>query len=283
MSNVPPTLLSNFEILFTPQSPPFGPPVVTQTIENVIKGYFLTISNPNPNAYTFNVGFHCNVNPSPALAQRTLASAIGFVDDGSTGNPLSISSLSATDFSVTVTVSANGTVLLAILPAFFTMSGLAPATIEARGWADITLPVVLSRNGRFGFPFPVPQSNGPVQVIVTAEQRLTFLPAAGDAATAVEAQSAFALPLANGASALSIPPQEPFVFDPFPVSEAVQADDSAIHRLLGTSSATQASALAALLAGAPAISAGKTSVEKILTETLGFPAPLAARDSVGVN
>jgi hypothetical protein len=249
MPTVPPTLLSTFEVLFTPESPPFGPTAVTQTIENVVKGYFLTISNPNPASYVFDVGFHCNVNPAPTPpAQRTLASAVGFLDDGSTGGALTISSSSATDFSVSVTVAARGTVLIGILPAFFTMTGLVPPTIEARGWVDITLPALFKRVGKF---FSIePQSSTPVSVLLTPEQRLTFLPAAGDASTAVEAQAAFALPLASGASNVAVPPQPGFFFEPN--ANLANGDGDMLKKLLATSPDLQDAALAALLASSPA-------------------------------
>jgi hypothetical protein len=254
MGNVPPTLLSTFEVLFTPQLPPFGPPVVTQAVENVVKGYFLTISNPNPNPYTFDIGFHCNVNPSPTPpSQRTLASAVGFIDDGTTGNPLTISSSSATDFSVSVTVSANGTVLVGILPAFFTMSGLAAPTIEARGWVDITLPALFRKFPAFGSS---PQSSSNVPILVTPEQRLTFLPVSGDVSTAVEAQAAFALPLATGASMVSVPPQPGIsIIHPLP-GKLQNGDAQALKQLLSASPEIQRAALAALLADAEPSPAG---------------------------
>ena len=73
MADVPPTLLSNFEVLFTPQFPPgVGPTTVQAADELAIKGFFLTLSNINNTAFTFEVGFHCNVNPAGApVAQRT--------------------------------------------------------------------------------------------------------------------------------------------------------------------------------------------------------------------
>ncbi len=203
MSNPPPTLVSTFEILFTPQLPPgLGPTAVQNVVENVVKGFFLTISNPNATAYTFSLGFHCNPTPGTP-AERTLASAIGFIDDGTAGKVLNIvPGLTPDDFSASVQVAARGTVLVGVLPAFFTNAGLAPATIESRGWVDITLPALFSR-----FGFSRPQASAPVGVLLTPEQRLTFLPAAGDVASAVEAQAAFTLPLATGMAEIQVPPQ----------------------------------------------------------------------------
>lgn len=89
---VAPTLLSTFEVLFTPQLPS-GIPVpsqVSQIDENVVKGYFLTVSNPNPTAYSFNVGLHCNTNPAAPPPERTLAKAVGFIDDGTTAIPANL-------------------------------------------------------------------------------------------------------------------------------------------------------------------------------------------------
>ena len=217
MTNPAPTLVSTFEILFTPQLPPgLGPPAVQAEVENVVKGYFLTIANPNATAYVFTLGFHCNPTPG-SPANRTLASAVGFLDNGAAGAPLAISAgATANDFFTSVSVPAEGTVLVAVLPAFFNPNGLAAPTIEVRGWVDITLPA-LSRGRRPFVTFgTVAQAAAPVGVLLTPEQRLTFLPTAGDAPTAVEAQAAFALPLAKGVGEVFVPPQPGglIVFEP---------------------------------------------------------------------
>lgn len=244
-----PTLVSTFEILFTPQLPPgLGPSAVAKVDELVVKGYFLTISNPNPAAYTFDLGFHCNVNPTPVPAIRTLASAVGFLDDGTTGSPLSLNAAtSGVDFFATVRVAARGTVLVGILPAFFTASGLAAATIECRGWVDITLPALLG-----GRPIEfVAQSATPVTAILTPEQRLTFLPMTGDASTAVEAQSAFALPPATGAGGVAIPPQPGGPLrrpEPGPLT-AAQAER--LRQFAGSATPAELAAMLDILTAAP--------------------------------
>ena len=275
MATVPATLLSTFEVLFTPQLPPgLGPPAVAQVDEMVVKGYFLTLSNPNSTAYTFNVGFHCNPNPTPVPVTRTLASAVAFLDDGSTGNPVTIvPGMLPTDFSVSVTVAANGTVLLGILPQFFTSSGLASATIDCRGWVDVTLPAVLRfvRVGTFGFFEFVPQAPGPVSVLVTPEQRLTFLPMAGDAATAVEAQAAGARAGASGGSEVAVPPQQGGpLFKPVAAAASLsEMEQAALRPLFASSPSALYAALSALVASSPAVQGGERSVEDAL-DTLGF-------------
>jgi len=208
MSNPAPTLVSTFEILFTPQLPPgLGPAPVQAADENVVKGYFLTIANINATAYTFTVGFHCNPTPGTP-ANRTLASAVGFLDNGTAGAALTINpGATAHDFSTSVSVPADGTVLIGILPAFFTGTGLADPAIEVRGWVDITLPALPIGKPPFVAFGTVAQASAPVAVLLTPEQRLTFLPASGDAPTAVEAQAAFALPLATGIAEVMVPPQ----------------------------------------------------------------------------
>jgi len=175
---------------------------VQTVVENVVKGFFLTISNPNATAYTFSLGFHCNPTPGTP-AERTLASAVGFIDDGTAGKVLNIvAGATGNDFSASVQVAARGTVLVGILPAFFTNAGLAAPTIESRGWVDITLPALVAR-----FGFSQPQATMPVSVLLVPEQRLTFLPVAGDVASAVEGQAAFTLPLATGMAEVQVPPQ----------------------------------------------------------------------------
>jgi hypothetical protein len=279
MANPPPTLVSTFEVLFTPQLPPgLGPTAVAKVDEMVVKGYFLTISNPNDTAYTFTLGFHCNVNPNPVPAQRTLASAVGFLDDGTTGVPLTISPGSTpTEFSATITVSANGTVLVGVLPAFFTASGLASPVLECRGWVDITLPALFEEvgSGPFKFPERVAQSASPVNILLTPEQRLTFLPMTGDAASAVEAQSAFALPPASGQGAVQVPPQ-PGGFLILPASalaEPVSPHDlKALTEMVATAPPSQLSALlGTLVAASPATQPGGMSTEQALA-ILGFTA-----------
>jgi hypothetical protein len=217
MTNPAPTLVSTFEILFTPQLPPgLGPSAVQAAVENVVKGYFLTIANINPKAYTFTVGFHCNPTPG-SPSNRTLASAVGFLDNGTAGAALTINTgATADDFAASVTVPAEGTVLIGILPAFFNNSGLVPPTIEVRGWVDITLPALSKGRPPFVAFGTVAQASAPVGVLLTPEQRLTFLPRAGDAPTAVEAQAAFALPLAKGVGEVFVPPQPGgfIVFEP---------------------------------------------------------------------
>lgn len=279
MPNLPTTLVSTFELLFTPQLPPgLGPPAVAQADELVVKGYFLTIANPNPNPFTFGLGFHCNTNPNPPVPQRTLVSAVAFLDDATTGTPLTIyPSSSNVDFSTSVTVSAQGTVLVGILPAFFNSGGLASPVIECRGYVDISLPALLRRGpGKFGIPFLVAQSNGPVNALVTAEQRLTFLPMSGDAQTAVEAQSAFALPLAAGQGKLTVQPQPGglLLFDAGSFASALNPGAMENMRRVLTAPPEELSRLlGALLSSTPVAQRGKP-VDDILRE-LGLEAPEA--------
>lgn len=269
---VAPTPLSTFEVLFTPQLPT-GIPVpiqVSQINENVVKGFFLTISNPNNTSYVFTVGFHCNTNPAAPVPERTLAKAIGFIDDGTTAIPATLNVGSVpTDFYVTVTVGARGTVLLGIIPLFFSMMGFVSPAIDCRGWVDITLPPVFKRFGQRPFFFPTAQSNTPVTIIVTPEQRLTFIPRPGDAATAVEAQSAFALPVAGGSSSLSVPPQPHFAFTTKVIAELEVAGAGLEGRVAAVPPVEQFALLSALVAASPAVSGGKRKTEELLHE-LGF-------------
>jgi len=205
MSNPAPNVISNFEILFTPQLPTGFPMPVEAVVETVIKGYFLTITNQNPNTYTFMLGFHCNTNPSPPPAVRTLASAVAFIDDATTGVMELVSpGTDATDFYAQIKIMPYGTVLLGVLPAFFNAKTGTFVTpdIEIRGWVDISLPALPGK-----FLGLEAQSSTAVAVIVTPEQRLTFLPESGESNTVVEGQSAFALPLANGAAQIMVMPQ----------------------------------------------------------------------------
>ena len=218
MTNPAPNLVSTFELLFIPQLPTSlrvgnmtipVPASVVSIDEIALKGYFLTIANINPNPYVFSLGFHINpANGAAPPSQNSLASALGFIDDGSGGVVLPLNPTTpAIDYHASVKVQANGTALVGILPNFInTMSnppGLATPNIEVRGWVDITLPAVRGKT----ILQTVPQASAPVSVLLTAEQRITFLPMAGAPSSTVESQTAFAVPLAGGASEISIPPQ----------------------------------------------------------------------------
>ena len=272
---VPPTILSTFEVLFTPQLPT-GIPVPSQVSsinEYVVKGYFLTISNPNAKPYLFRIGFHCNTNPASTVPERTLAKAIGFIDDGTTAIPATIAVSSVpTDFFVNVTVAATGTILLGVIPLFFGMAGLASPVIDCRGWADISLPPIFKKvgSGPFGILSSVPQSSNPVPIIVTPEQRLTFLPIPGDVPTAVEAQSAFALPVAGGSATLSVPPQPAIsIFDNTKLGGLDTLSAGVASTIASASVNEQFALLSALVSASPAVTNGKRKAEDVMRD-LGF-------------
>ena len=147
------------------------------------------------------------------------------------------------------------------------MSGFTSPVIDCRGWVDITLPPVFKRVGKFFILEP--QSNAPVTIIATPEQRLTFIPAAGDAATAVEAQSAFALPVAGGSSSLAVPPQPALIFTGNEISELDPASAGVQGQVGLMPPNEQFSLLAALVAAAPMVAGGKRKAEDVLRE-LGF-------------
>ncbi|WP_428491705.1 hypothetical protein [Rhodopila sp.] len=259
MPIVPPTLLSTFEVLFTPQFPPgLGPTTVQKADELAIKGFFLTLANINSAPFTFDIGFHCNVNPAgPPVPQRTLANATAFLDDGVTGVPLTFTANpNGVDFSLRVTVNARGTVLVGVLPQIFLGSTLPTANVEIRGWVDLRLPALIKRHFPFFFE---PQSQFPVPIIATPEQRITFLPLPTDAATAVEAQTAFALPSASGHAELQIPPQPggPIIVFPKPEQAEISAADA---RLLESVSPET---LSALMSGVAAGESGGRQVHKV--------------------
>ena len=237
MANPAPTLLSTFEVLFTQQFPRIPP---TANFEGgndyVIKGYFLTIANPNPKQYVFNVGFHCD---PPGAGDRGLGATSPFLDSSTAGTQPSFGGAVTTDGSLQVTVPARGTILVGLLPTIF--GSTIKSDIDVRGWVDLTLPPI---RGKEPFIF-VSQSGANVPVIVTAEQRLTFLPpAAGEAVTndpvlaspinfdAVETQAAFALPLASGAALIEVPPQPGRIIIFHPEQEATAQDAAFVDAMM---------------------------------------------------
>ena len=140
---------------------------------------------------------------------------------------------------------------------------------------DVTLPALLKLigSGPFRIFAFVPQSDTPVRVLLTPEQRLTFLPMSGDVKTAVEGQSAFALPSAVGQGLVEVPPQPGgLIFG----EDALNADLSkherqALGRLALMPSHQLGAMLSMLVAASPAVKSGALSTEDALTR-LGFRA-----------
>lgn len=210
--------VSTFELLFKPQAPA---PAAGVAVDRVIQGYFLTITNLESQPYQYRVQFVITPPPAgtPNQQFRTLAgNTLTFVDTGGGDNQAGVmngtlASSTFTPSSGNILIPANGTALLAVLPAVFPSpldpSPLAAPTFEVRGYVRITLPAL--RAGNF-LSFQA-QSANPVRVLLTPQQRATFLSADNTIMGQVQAT----LPTASGAAVAAITPDPSFTIT-FPIT-----------------------------------------------------------------
>ena len=238
-------IVSHFELIFKPQSP--AAPTGTVAVDRVVQGYFLEITNLE--AVDYRYGLEFVISPAdPALPQRDLAgNALVFVDtppgtdnqsgqlSGAPGGTLFRPSTGA------VLVPAGGTALVAVLPSIFG-SALDPTPIttpnfEVRGHVRITLPAI--RRNVFFFQA---QAAAPVRVLLTPQNRATYLLADGT----ISDQTQASLPLGEGQAVYAVPP-EPSFFD-FPFLDIETVPLSALDQL-DRIEAPRGALLAALLAG----------------------------------
>ncbi|WP_299673633.1 hypothetical protein [uncultured Roseobacter sp.] len=201
--------VSQFELVFKPQSPE-GP------ADTVLQGYFLKISNVEDQELSYRLDFTTSSisDPDRSLFENTIV----FVDTPGQNNAAGtfslVGGLDAKSFRLNplVTVPAHGTALVAVLPGDpFALPGCTPPTpdFECRGYVDISLPALfqfVEGPGGFGFFQQVPQSDAPVDVLLTPQNRATYLKPDG----AIGAQTQSSLPLANGEGKMAIEPGQPF-------------------------------------------------------------------------
>jgi hypothetical protein len=199
----------------------------------VIQGYFLAITNLEAAEYRYRLEFIVPPVPpgTPNAAFRTPANnTLVFVDTGGGDNAPGVLSGAATQERFVpstgfVRVPARATALVAVLPSAFGPTPLDPTplalpTFETRGHVRITLPAVRPPGAGLFQP-TVPQSAGPVRVLLTPQHRATFLRADNSIGSQVQAT----LPLAGGAAVVALPPEPggPLVFPPLNVSADVNA------------------------------------------------------------
>ncbi|MGF1658969.1 MAG: hypothetical protein ACFCUS_06040 [Rubrimonas sp.] len=242
--------VSTFELIFKPQSP--AAPSGVAAVERVIQGYFLAISNLEEQEYRYRLDF---VAPPPAAgspnaAFRTPAgNTVVFVDAGGgdnqqgvlNGGPTATVFRPSTGF---VRVPAQGTALVAVLPsAFGPLPGeptpLVVPNFEVRGFVRISLPAVRKPGGPFFQT--VPQSKGPVRVLLTPQHRATFLDAGG----AITDQIQTSLPVAGGAAIAALPPEP----GGFIVFDSLVTPELFAPQIEGLSPAERGAMLTGLLAG----------------------------------
>jgi hypothetical protein len=199
--------VSHFELIWKPQSP--AAPSGTTNVATLIQGYFLEITNLESVAYSYRVELVATAVTDP---KRSLAgNAIVFIDTPGANNAPGVlnGAITSTSFFPSnglVTIPAKGTALVAILPsAFGPLPGeptpLTAPDFEVRGYVRLTLPATFRRVGDF-FVFG-PQSNAPVRVLLTPQNRTTYFSASGT----ITDQTQASLPLASGTAVNSLPPE----------------------------------------------------------------------------
>ncbi|GFE51154.1 hypothetical protein So717_29070 [Roseobacter cerasinus] len=201
--------VSQFELIFKPQSPE-GP------ADTVLQGYFLKISNLEDQALSFRLDFTTSpiTDPDRSLFDNTVVFVDTPGEDNAPGTFTLVADVDAKSFRLNplVTVPAHGTALVAVLPSDpFAMPGCTPPTpdFECRGYVDISLPALFQfvpGPGGFGVFQQVAQSDTPVDVLLTPQNRATYFKPEGS----IGAQTQSSLPLANGAGKMSIEPGQPF-------------------------------------------------------------------------
>ena len=215
--------VSHFELLFKPQSPKSVEGAGGSIgVDSVIQGYFLKITNLEDQTYQYSLDFIATPPPEGTedRALRSLAgNTLTFVDTPGQDNESGFldGDIDDSEFRLStgrVVVPARGTALVAVLPEAFgpNASDLLvddlPA-FEVRGYVRITLPTVITLTGARGaFPIrEVAQSENPVKVLLTPQNRSTYFTAEG----AISDQTQATLPLCDGKACVELTPQTPLV------------------------------------------------------------------------
>lgn len=231
--------ISNFELILKPQSP--ASPGGTMAVDRVLQGYFLELTNLEAVPLRFLLEFVIFPPPlgTPNREFRSLAgNTLCILDTGGTDNRFGILDGTLTSSVFTprfpgpgpqpfpagstrlITVPPGGTALVAVLPSAFGVidpiepTPLSVPNFEVRGFVRIRLPAIF----RPPFPFLHPQLDRPARVLLTPQNRATFLTATG----AISDQTQTGLPLATGQALNEIPPE--FGLLPFPVAALAEEE-----------------------------------------------------------
>jgi hypothetical protein len=181
--------VSQFELIYKPQSP-------VGTADTVLQGYFLNITNLETEALSFRLDF---VTSSVSDPDRSLAgNTIAIVDTPNANNQPAnlVGVLASASFrlSPNVTIPGRGTAKIAILPSDPFPTPVTPANFEARGYVTLRLPALFSfQNGSFRLR---PQLDRPAKVLLTAQNRATYLGTGG----AISDQTQASVPIGDGAA-----------------------------------------------------------------------------------
>ena len=204
--------VSSFELIYKPQSP-------VGAADRVIQGYFLNITNLETTQLIFRLDFVTSPVPDPdrSLFDNTVAfidtPAQNNIQASLVGGPAS----AAFRLSPFVIVPPNATAKVALLPSDpFPTAGL-PANFEARGHVTLRLPPVIAFDGsRLRV---VPQIDGAARVLLTPQNRATYLDTTGT----INDQTQSSLPTASGAARDEVEAETGVSFVSSGISERISA------------------------------------------------------------
>lgn len=201
-------IVSTFELVYKPLTPSFGDPQTAALARRAVQGYFLTVSNLSARDYRYQLVFQISL-PNPDDSNRRMENnTVILADVAGTNTTLSLVRNGNRYTTGLFTIPAGQTALVALLPNFvLNLSNLNPQ-IEIRGFVELLIPA-LRRPGIFIVFDPQSDPNVPVNHLLNAEVRGTFLPNAFPASLADLDfdQTNHSLPLAGGAALQGINPE----------------------------------------------------------------------------
>jgi hypothetical protein len=211
--------VSHFELIFKPQAPVgVGG---TGAVDTALQGYFLEISNLEDVEYQYELEFVAQP-PGAGQPQRSLAgNTLVFVDSPGVNNaPTTLAGgIGDSVFGLAsgfVRIAPRATALVGVVPSVFGASPLDPTPLdpnpaagnfEVRGFVRLNLPAL--RVSRF---FSRAQASAPVRVMVTPQNRTTYLRANGTLSDQTQAS----LPTATGGAVAFVTPEPSRFTFPFP-------------------------------------------------------------------
>ena len=240
--------ISHFELIFKPQAP--VAPSGSSGVETVLQGYFLDITNLEDVEYRYRIEFVIFPPPAtvPDQAGRSLAgNTVYILDVAGVNNVFGTLNGAITDSVFTpstglITIPPLATAKVAVLPAVFdACMGMDPPEIEVRGFVRLELPALFPPPPPFVF-FPEAQSEEPVKVLVTAQNRAVFF----DADMNITDQVQASVPISTGGSCVTIEPDPggPIILPPSAISEA-----PGVSGLVARTGMSPADMIAGVLAG----------------------------------
>lgn len=196
--------VSSFELIYKPQSP-------VGAADTVLQGYFLNITNLEDKALRFGVSFVTSSvsDPDRSLFDNTTV----FVDTANSNNTSATLTggltSSAFNLSPQVVIAPNETAKIAVLPSDPFPVASTPANFEARGYVRLSLPADVSFSFPGGLTF-TPQLDRPARVLLTPQNRATYLDSSG----VINDQTQSSLPTASGGALAEVTPSSGLVVLP---------------------------------------------------------------------